>query len=294
MSLKQKGFSLFCVLLAIGLMAGCSKKLMPPEIEASGSVADSELEEVADSSGAEQGFVPEDDFPIGGSANSGNNDFAADPNESAADATGGFDESDFVREENLSETGVASAADDSSIFSESADAAMTSDSMGGEPGNGSSGSFGQGNPFASAEDPIQSEDVTMRGSDSMMDDSGIDEARLYSFRPTSELKDVHFEFDKYDLDERSKSVLKQNADFLKQHPNIKVEIQGHCDERGTNNYNLALGQRRADSTKRFLASLGISENRLHVISYGEEKPFCLESNEGCWWRNRRAHFMVAE
>ncbi len=291
MSLKKKGFSLFCVLLAIALMAGCTKQLMPPEIEATGSVADSELEEVADSSGAEQGFVPEDDYPIGGTA--GNNDFAADPNTMAADETGGFDESDFVREESLSETGVA---EDSSVFSDAGDT-TGSDSMA-MGSDSASGSFADENPFASGTDSSQdqfaSEDVTMRGSDSMMDDNGIDEARLYSFRPTSELKDVHFEFDKYDLDDRSKSVLKQNADFLKQHPNVKVEIQGHCDERGTNNYNLALGQRRADSTKRYLASLGISENRLHVISYGEEKPFCLERNEGCWWRNRRAHFMVAE
>ncbi|MFQ5717618.1 MAG: peptidoglycan-associated lipoprotein Pal, partial [Nitrospinales bacterium] len=123
---------------------------------------------------------------------------------------------------------------------------------------------------------------------------GFQEARLFSFRPTSELKDIHFRFDKYDLDERSRLILKQNADFLKQHPGVKVEIQGHCDERGTNNYNLALGQRRANSTKNFLASMGISENRLHIISYGEEKPFCMESSESCWWRNRRAHFMVAE
>jgi peptidoglycan-associated lipoprotein len=236
MSGKKLWIRALGIFVVLSFVVSCSKQLMPPEIESMGSVAESELEEVAEGSDATQGFAPEQDFSSDGA---------------------GSEESGFVREENLTESG---AVDGAPIISRE---------------------DGAYNPFA--------KDGTGSGLD-----QGIQEARLYSFRPTSELKDIHFQFDKYDLDSSSKGVLKQNADFLKQHPSVKVEIQGHCDERGTNNYNLALGQRRAASTKSYLASLGIPENRLHVISYGEEKPFCGETNEGCWGQNRRAHFMVAE
>jgi peptidoglycan-associated lipoprotein len=260
------------VIIGLVFTASCSKNLIPPEIEATGTVGDSELEELAQSNEASQGFAPEQDFPVDGS---GSEESGFIRQESLADAgnemggsaqgSGNFGGgSDLVREESLSESG---EVEGSSVYSQ---------------GNGSSGS--SSNPFSS----------NGSGSANGQGDQGIQEARLFSFKPTSELKDIHFQFDKYDLDTSSKSILKQNADFLKQHPSVKVEIQGHCDERGTNNYNLALGQRRAASTKKYLASLGIPENRLHVISYGEEKPFCGESSDSCWWRNRRAHFMVAE
>jgi peptidoglycan-associated lipoprotein len=75
---------------------------------------------------------------------------------------------------------------------------------------------------------------------------------------------------------------------------LRVEIQGHSDERGTNNYNIALGERRANSTKKYLVAQGVDSNRVNIISYGEEKPFCtISSNENCWFLNRRAHFRVA-
>ena len=119
-------------------------------------------------------------------------------------------------------------------------------------------------------------------------------ARMKNFQEDSNLKDIHFNFDQYGLDSKSKEVLKQNASYLKQNPGIKIEVQGHCDERGTNNYNIALGERRAHSTKRFLVSQGIDSNRINIISFGEEKPFCFVSNEGCWFQNRRAHFMLAK
>jgi len=96
------------------------------------------------------------------------------------------------------------------------------------------------------------------------------------------------------LDSDSKKVLQQNASYLKQNPGMKIEIQGHCDERGTNNYNIALGERRAHTTKRFLVSQGIDSNRINIISFGEEKPFCFVSNKDCWRQNRRAHFMLAK
>jgi peptidoglycan-associated lipoprotein len=257
------------IIIGLVFTASCSKSLIPPEIEATGTVGDSEFEEVAESNGGgEQGFAPEQDYPYEGDGSSEESGFVRQESLAGAgdlggssEGSGNFGGSDLVREENLTESG---EVDGSSVYSQ---------------GNGSTGSS---NPFSG------------NGSNGSANDQGIQEARLFSFKPTSELKDIHFQFDKYDLDSSSKSILKQNADFLKQHPSVKVEIQGHCDERGTNNYNLALGQRRAASTKRYLASLGIPENRLHVISYGEEKPFCNESSDSCWWRNRRAHFMVAE
>ena len=124
-------------------------------------------------------------------------------------------------------------------------------------------------------------------------DSGIQESRLQSFEESSELKDIHFDFDKYDLDNNSRAILKGNADYLKHNPSLQIEVHGHCDERGTNNYNIALGERRAHSTKKYLVSQGVDSKRVHVISFGEEKPFCLDSNETCWQQNRRAHFMVS-
>ena len=117
---------------------------------------------------------------------------------------------------------------------------------------------------------------------------------MKNFQETSNLKDIHFSFDQYDLDSNSKEVLQQNASYLKQNSRTKIEIQGHCDERGTNNYNIALGERRAQSTKRFLVSQGIDSSRIKIISYGEEKPFCFNSNEDCWFQNRRAHFKLGK
>ncbi len=118
-------------------------------------------------------------------------------------------------------------------------------------------------------------------------------ARLKPFEPTEDLQDIHFDYDKYDLDATAKSTLNKNSDWLKQNPSSRVEIQGHCDERGTNNYNLGLGERRAIALKKYLISRGISKDRLFTISYGEERPFCQDSTEDCWKNNRRGHFLVS-
>lgn len=123
--------------------------------------------------------------------------------------------------------------------------------------------------------------------------SGFQESRLQNFQASSDLKDIHFKFDQYDLDSNSKAILQKNATYLKNNPNLHIEVQGHCDERGTNNYNIALGERRAHSTKKYLVSQGVDSRKVHVISYGEEKPFCFGSGETCWQENRRAHFMVS-
>ncbi len=109
---------------------------------------------------------------------------------------------------------------------------------------------------------------------------------------SSMLKDIHFEFDKYEIRPEDVEILKETASLLKKFPNVKIQIEGHCDERGTNEYNLALGERRANSAKNYLVSLGISPERLSTISYGEERPVDPGHNEEAWAKNRRAHFVI--
>ena len=106
------------------------------------------------------------------------------------------------------------------------------------------------------------------------------------------MKDIHFDFDRYIIRNDEKPILKQVADTLRKNGNVKVTIEGNCDERGTNEYNLALGDRRAKAAKDFLLSLGIQAGRMDTVSYGEEKPLCTESNEACWAKNRRDHFVL--
>lgn len=108
------------------------------------------------------------------------------------------------------------------------------------------------------------------------------------------LSDAYFDYDKSEIRDDARATLNKNAEALKQifaaHPNGIVTIEGHCDERGSAEYNLGLGDRRSSSAKEYLVNLGVPADKLKVISYGNEKPTCSESNEGCWQRNRRAHF----
>ncbi|HZI80941.1 MAG TPA: peptidoglycan-associated lipoprotein Pal [Vicinamibacterales bacterium] len=113
-----------------------------------------------------------------------------------------------------------------------------------------------------------------------------------TFVAVPELQDVFFDFDKYDIRPADTRTLDANAAWLKSNPNHLVLIEGHADERGTNEYNLALGERRAKSTMNYLVSQGVQANRVTIISYGEERPTCTEKSEGCWAKNRRAHFLV--
>lgn len=108
----------------------------------------------------------------------------------------------------------------------------------------------------------------------------------------SPLKEIYFDYDRYDIRPEARETLKANAQWLKTNSSARVEIEGHCDERGTNEYNLALGAKRAQAAKDYLASLGISAERLSTISYGEEVPVCKEQNENCWQRNRRGRFVI--
>ncbi|HVZ91042.1 MAG TPA: peptidoglycan-associated lipoprotein Pal [Rhizomicrobium sp.] len=98
---------------------------------------------------------------------------------------------------------------------------------------------------------------------------------------------VHFDYDKYDILDADRAVLQRQAAWLSKYPSVRVTIEGHCDERGTREYNLALGARRANAVKEYLVSLGVASGRIETISYGKERPICTESNESCWAQNRR-------
>ena len=106
------------------------------------------------------------------------------------------------------------------------------------------------------------------------------------------LQDAYFDYDASDLRDDARSALSANAEWLKRYPSIQVLISGHCDERGTSAYNLALGDSRANAARAYLESLGVSGGRLRTVSYGKERPFCAESSEDCWQQNRRAHFVI--
>ena len=105
------------------------------------------------------------------------------------------------------------------------------------------------------------------------------------------VKDIYFDYDKYDVRADQQGSLQGDARFLQQHSNIHITIEGHCDERGSTEYNLALGVSRADAVKNALIQAGVGGDRIKTISYGKEKPFCTESNESCWQQNRRGHFV---
>jgi peptidoglycan-associated lipoprotein len=156
----------------------------------------------------------------------------------------------------------------------------SSTSMGAQPGTSAPGQPGQP-PTASggtAAAPTPSSGPTARPA-------------VRDFAAVPELKDIFFDFDKYDIRPGDAKTLDANAQWLKSNDNL-VLIEGHCDERGTNEYNLALGERRAKSTMNYLVSQGVQANRITIISYGEERPQCTEHNEACWAKNRRSHFLV--
>jgi peptidoglycan-associated lipoprotein len=112
------------------------------------------------------------------------------------------------------------------------------------------------------------------------------------FVAVADLKDIHFDFDKYDIRPVDAKMLDGDASWLKSNPNHLVLIEGHCDERGTNEYNLALGERRTNAVKEYLVGLGIATDRLVVVSKGEETPVCTEETAACFERNRRGHFVI--
>jgi peptidoglycan-associated lipoprotein len=108
------------------------------------------------------------------------------------------------------------------------------------------------------------------------------------------LEAIYFDFDKYLIKPESKDAIQKNAQWLQDNKDYKVRIEGNCDERGTNEYNMALGQRRADAAAKYLTDLGIAKDRVRSVSYGEEKPICKEATEDCWGKNRRDDFVVVK
>jgi peptidoglycan-associated lipoprotein len=111
---------------------------------------------------------------------------------------------------------------------------------------------------------------------------------------SKQVQDAYFDFDKSDVRPDARSALTSTGGFLKSYPQVKVMIEGHCDERGSTEYNLALGDRRAQAAKDFLVSLGVASDRMQTVSYGKERPFCQEKTEECWQQNRRAHFVMVK
>ena len=107
------------------------------------------------------------------------------------------------------------------------------------------------------------------------------------------IKDAYFDYDSYEVRPQDNAALQADAQFLNQHPSWRVLIEGHCDERGSTEYNMALGDSRAQAAKQALVSAGVAANRLTTTSFGKEKPFCTESNEQCWQQNRRGHLVLA-
>ncbi len=105
--------------------------------------------------------------------------------------------------------------------------------------------------------------------------------------------DAFYDFDSAEVRPDGRDALARTAEFLRTHTQIKVSVEGHCDERGSTEYNLALGVRRAEAARQFLLSLGVSPDRVEPVSWGKERPFCTESSEECWQKNRRAHFVMA-
>ena len=145
------------------------------------------------------------------------------------------------------------------------------------------------------EDPMVREDTDF-GSDlkspASSNDYWANRTRAEQLTAQSGIEDVHFEFDSFQLNEQAKATLSANAEWLKAHPHAEITIEGHCDDRGTASYNHVLGEKRAIRTKNYLASLGVSAERLHVMSFGKDNPACWDSTEPCYRKNRRAHLVL--
>ena len=114
------------------------------------------------------------------------------------------------------------------------------------------------------------------------------------FMPNDNLKPIHFDFDKSNIRPADAQILEANARWLLNNPGNLILVEGHCDQRGTNEYNLALGDRRARAAMNFLVAQGVPQNRISFVSYGEERPLCAEQNEACWSKNRRAMFLTKQ
>jgi peptidoglycan-associated lipoprotein len=120
----------------------------------------------------------------------------------------------------------------------------------------------------------------------------VKESTVEEGAASSAMQDAFFDLDKSDLREDAKTALSADANYLKAHADVKIRIEGYCDQRGSEEYNLGLGDRRATAAKNYLAALGVSDDRISTVSFGKDKPFCTETSEECWAKNRRAHIVV--
>ena len=137
-----------------------------------------------------------------------------------------------------------------------------------------------------AADKVAAEEVARKAA------AEAEKAAAFKKAAAAALQTIHFDYDKSEIKEKDRALLQAIADFMKAFPAAKVEIEGHCDERGTNEYNLALGNKRAAAALAYLKTLGVDEARFTTISYGKEKPLCTEAKEACWTQNRRGEFKL--
>jgi len=148
------------------------------------------------------------------------------------------------------------------------------------------------NPHAPLSVPQKTGQAPARDTTSASSLDSLQSGRSTATPASSPLKDALFGFDRYELSDDARAALKANAEWLKANPSARVQIEGHCDERGAEDYNMALGAKRAQAAMDFIATLGIPKDRLSTVSYGEEVPSCKEHVETCWEKNRRARFVV--
>jgi peptidoglycan-associated lipoprotein len=155
--------------------------------------------------------------------------------------------------------------------------------------------FGVGCSSKKSESGLSSEELGHGLSEEAVGGGSLDRAKA-GFSggqlETGPLSDIHFGYDSFELTDQARETLQANARWLRDNQQGRVEVEGHCDDRGTVEYNLALGAKRAAMAKSYLVSLGVPADRITTISYGEELPLCYEESEPCWSRNRRAHFVV--
>jgi peptidoglycan-associated lipoprotein len=154
--------------------------------------------------------------------------------------------------------------------------------------------IGAGCSSKKADSGLSSEELEHGLSEEAVGSGSLDRAKagLSGAQETGPLTDIHFGYDSFELGDQARQTLQGHANWLRNNQQGRVEVEGHCDDRGTVEYNLALGAKRAAMAKSYLVSLGVSSDRIMTISYGEELPLCYDASESCWSRNRRAHFVV--
>ena len=126
----------------------------------------------------------------------------------------------------------------------------------------------------------------------MTEDQIFANKTLEQLNAEKNLGEVYFDLDESSVRDDARPILQRSADYMKRWPSILVTVEGHCDSRGSSEYNLALGTRRATSVKDYLVNLGVGANRITVVTKGKEQPVCTEENESCWQQNRRGHFII--